>query len=91
MSFNNIKNNIKGKIGTIKKAIWINSRENKEKADDFLNQTCERLRKMGYRAKPFKRSAVWWKWQINTNAPRNVQEDVIEDIKGELESIPGVE
>jgi len=87
MSFKNIKTNIKNKLGTIKKAVWINSRENKDKADAFLNNACKRLRKMGYRAKPYKRSAVWWKWQINTNAPREVQNDVIDDLKDEIGNV----
>jgi len=90
MAFKKIKNFGK-KVRTLAKA---NSRENREKADKFFETICERLHKMGYRARTVKTHArYWWEWKIDTDADKEVRQSVIESLTGqenaEVENIIG--
>lgn len=86
MSFKKIKNFGK-KVRLLARA---NSRENREKADHFFNTVCDRLHKMGYRAKTVKGHArYWWEWKIDTDADDNAKNTIIEGLTGHEK--PGID
>ena len=89
MSIKKIKN-----INTIRKKIKeekkrLNSESNKETMKEILNNICDRLHKMGYKAQPIIRHKYWWKWKIDTNAPKSLKPDMMEEYNTFVEGVMG--